>query len=83
MAEVGLDLSRARPQKLTAELARGAALLVTMGCGDACPFVPGVRYIDWDLPDPKGQSIDAVRETRDEIERRVTERSAAAENCGV
>lgn len=73
MRELGIDLGDRRPQRLTQELTERADVVVTMGCGDACPFVPGVRYIDWDLPDPKGQSTDAVRATRDEIERRVTE----------
>jgi len=71
MNELGIDLSDRRPQRLTRELAEHADILVTMGCGDACPYIPGKRYIDWDLPDPKGQSVDAVRETRDEIARRV------------
>ena len=71
MREVGLDLSSARPQKLTDELARSADLLVTMGCGEQCPFVPGLRTADWDLPDPKGQPADRVRAIRDAIERRV------------
>lgn len=73
MREIGIDLSGIRPQRLTEELAQRADVVVTMGCGDACPFVPGMRYIDWDLPDPKGQPIEAVRATRDEIDRRVTE----------
>ena len=71
MREVGIDLSAARPQLLTAELAAGARLLVTMGCGEACPFVPGLRRDDWALPDPKGQPIERVREIRDEIRERV------------
>jgi arsenate reductase len=71
MSEVGIDLSAARPQKLTPELAQDAYLLVTMGCGDACPFVPGLRRDDWPLPDPKGQGMEQVRIIRDEIERRV------------
>jgi arsenate reductase len=71
MREVGLDLSRATPQKLTALLAQGAAWLITMGCGDACPVVPGARVEDWPLQDPKGQSLDAVRAIRDEIRARV------------
>ena len=58
--------------QLTQELAEWADVVVTMGCGDACPYIPGKRYLDWELPDPKGQEIDAVRATRDEIERRVT-----------
>jgi arsenate reductase len=71
MAEVGLGLSSVRPQRLTLELASKAAWLVTMGCGEACPVVPGVRVEDWPLPDPKGQSIERVREIRDEVRRRV------------
>jgi arsenate reductase (thioredoxin) len=73
MSEAGIDVSGNRPQRLTADLARDAALLVTMGCGDECPFVPGLATNDWPLPDPKGQPIDAVREIRDEVRRRVVE----------
>jgi arsenate reductase (thioredoxin) len=71
MKEVGIDLSEARPQRLTADLARGAHTLVTMGCGDECPVVPGVRRDDWPLPDPKGKPIEDVRRIRDEIRERV------------
>jgi arsenate reductase len=71
MRELGLDLSTARPQRLTLDLARGAAFLVTMGCGEACPVVPGLRREDWPLPDPKGRSLDEVRRIRDEVEARV------------
>ena len=71
MKEVGIDLSSASPQKLTSELAGGADLLVTLGCGDACPYVPGVRVEDWPLEDPKGKPIDRVREIRDDIRARV------------
>ena len=71
MNEVGIDLASARPQKLTAELARGADLLVTMGCGDRCPYVPGLEIEDWPLEDPKGKPLARVREIRDEIRRRV------------
>jgi arsenate reductase (thioredoxin) len=71
MAEVGVDVSDRRPQRLTHELAERADVVVTMGCGDACPFIPGKRYIDWDLPDPKGRPLEEVRATRDEIGRRV------------
>lgn len=71
MREVGVDLSAVRPQKLTGALAREAALLVTMGCGDACPVVPGVERDDWPLEDPKGKSPERVREIRDEVRRRV------------
>ena len=73
MREVGVDLSSARPQRLTPELAQGADLLITMGCGDECPFVPGLRREDWPLEDPKGQPPYGVRAIRDEIENRVTE----------
>jgi arsenate reductase (thioredoxin) len=71
MAELGIDLSNRKPRKLTREDAEWADVVVTMGCGDECPYVPGIRYVDWDLPDPKGQPVEAVRETRDEIARRV------------
>ena len=71
MQEVGIDLSSARPQLLTTELATKATLLVTMGCGEACPYVPGLQKLDWPLPDPKGQSVDAVRSIRDDIRQRV------------
>ena len=71
MREVGIDLSKAKPQKLTAELAQNAEMLVTMGCGDECPYVPGLRRDDWPLPDPKGQGLEIVRQTRDEIKQRV------------
>jgi arsenate reductase len=73
MREMGIDLANIKPQKLTADLARQAQLLVTMGCGDKCPFVPGLRIEDWPLPDPKGQPVDVVRAIRDEIQRRVTD----------
>jgi arsenate reductase len=71
MRELGIDLSAAKPQKLTAELAQGADMLITMGCGDECPYVPGLRRDDWPLPDPKGQGIEVVRRTRDEIKMRI------------
>jgi len=73
MAELGIDLANRTPRKLTREDAEWADVVVTMGCGDKCPYVPGVRYVDWDLPDPKGQPVEAVRATRDEIARRVEE----------
>ncbi len=72
MNEIGIDLSGQRPQRLNDELAARADLVVTMGCGGTCPFIPGTRYLDWDLDDPKGRGVDAVRATRDEIDRRVT-----------
>lgn len=71
MAELGIDVSDRTPQLLTRELAQWADVVVTMGCGDQCPVIPGKRYLDWDLSDPKGQPIDEVRRTRDEISRRV------------
>ena len=71
MREEGVDLVDARPQKLTPELASQAQLLITMGCGDECPFVPGLRRDDWPLEDPKGQPVERVREIRDDIRRRV------------
>lgn len=71
MNEIGIDLSGRRPQPLTDDLAQRADVVVTMGCGDSCPFIPGKRYIDWDLEDPKGQGLESVRATRVEIERRV------------
>src|ERR1700712_246248 len=67
MGEVGVDLADVRPVRLTRELAERADVVVTMGCGDACPYIPGKRYVDWELPDPKGRPIEAVRATRDEI----------------
>lgn len=71
MSELGIDLTYRRPKLLGTEDAEWADVVVTMGCGDECPYVPGVRYLDWDLPDPKGQPVESVRATRDEIERRV------------
>jgi arsenate reductase (thioredoxin) len=73
MRELDIDLADRRPQLLTRELAEQADVVVTMGCGDECPFIPGKRYIDWDLPDPKGRPIEEVRATRDDISRRVRE----------
>ena len=73
MAEVGIDLhaNGARPKKLEDAAVQASDLVVTMGCGDACPFYPGKRYEDWKLDDPAGQGVDAVRPIRDEIDRRV------------
>jgi arsenate reductase len=71
MAEVGIDISRAQPRRWTDEIVRTADVVVTMGCGDACPYFPGIRYEDWVLDDPAGQGIDGVRPIRDEIEARV------------
>jgi arsenate reductase (thioredoxin) len=71
MQEVGIDLRDAKPQKLTQELAEGASLLITMGCGDKCPYVPGLRRDDWPLPDPKGRPMEEVRVIRDVVKARV------------
>jgi arsenate reductase (thioredoxin) len=73
MNELGIDLSGNTPRLLTTELAEQADVVVTMGCGDACPYIPGKRYIDWELPDPKGRPLADVRRLRDDIERRVVE----------
>jgi protein-tyrosine-phosphatase len=71
MRELGVDLAGRRPARLTREHAEQADVVVTMGCGDACPVVPGVRYVDWELPDPAGRPVEDVRRTREEIARRV------------
>jgi len=71
MLELGIDLGDRRPRQLTRGDAEWADVVVTMGCGDECPYIPGRRYVDWDLPDPKGQPLEAVRQIRDEIARRV------------
>jgi arsenate reductase len=71
MDELGLDLRGKVPRKLTEADAEWADVVVTMGCGDECPYIPGRRYLDWDLADPKGRSLEEVREVREEIERRV------------
>jgi arsenate reductase len=73
MRELGVELAARTPRKLSQADAEWADVVVTMGCGDECPFIPGKRYLDWDLEDPKGRPIEAVRATRDEIERRVVE----------
>ena len=73
MQEVGIDLKHVEPQRLTEHCARGAQLLVTMGCGEACPFVPGLRHEDWSLEDPKDRPLDRVREIRDDVRQRVVE----------
>ena len=73
MRELGIDLTDRTPQLLTRELAEQADLVITVGCGDQCPYIPGKRYIDWNLPDPKGRPTNEVRATRDEIQRRVGE----------
>jgi arsenate reductase len=71
MAELGIDLSDRVPHELDRGDAEWADVVVTMGCGDECPYIPGKRYLDWELPDPKGQPVEAVRATREEIDRRV------------
>jgi arsenate reductase len=73
MAEEGIDVSGRVPQLLTMEMARWADLVITMGCGDACPVIPGKKYIDWDLRDPKGLPLDEVRAIRDDIKDRVND----------
>jgi arsenate reductase len=77
MREIGIDLSQSRPQRLTTELAKGARVLVTMGCGEECPVVPGVLRDDWPLPDPKGKPLEEVRRIRDDIRERVSRMVAA------
>ncbi|MDT0492762.1 arsenate reductase ArsC [Streptomyces griseus] len=71
MAEVGIDLSAETPKVLTADAVRASDVVITMGCGDTCPVFPGKRYLDWQLDDPAGLGVEAVRPVRDEIERRV------------
>jgi arsenate reductase (thioredoxin) len=73
MKEVGVDLSSAVPRKLTDEVAREASMLITMGCGEACPAIPGLRREDWPLEDPKGKPVERVREIRDEVRARVAD----------
>jgi protein-tyrosine-phosphatase len=73
MRELGIELADRTPRRLTRELAEQADVVVTMGCGDECPYIPGKRYLDWDLPDPKGRPLAEVRAIRDEIARRVDE----------
>jgi protein-tyrosine-phosphatase len=80
MAEIGLDISREFPKPLTDDVVRAVDVVITMGCGDACPVYPGKRYLDWELDDPAGRGIDAVRPIRDEIDRRV--RALLAELLG-
>ena len=72
MAEIGLDITREIPKRLTTDQVKAADIVITMGCGDACPVYPGKRYLDWNLPDPAGLDLPAVRPIRDEIRRRVT-----------
>ncbi|HUD79587.1 MAG TPA: arsenate reductase ArsC [Streptosporangiaceae bacterium] len=71
MAEIGLDIAREFPKRLTSDQVQAADVVITMGCGDACPVYPGKRYVDWELPDPAGLDLAAVRPIRDEIHRRV------------
>ena len=79
MRELGIDVSGRVPQKLTDELAQWADVVVTMGCGDECPYIPGKRYIDWDLPDPKGRPVEEVRAIRDDIAGACTSARAGAQ----
>jgi arsenate reductase len=85
MQEIGIDVSAAKPQKLTDELSRGADVLVTMGCAESCPYIPGLRVVDWQLPDPKGQPIETVRAIRDQIHEQVKGllKELCAECCSV
>jgi arsenate reductase len=79
MAEIGIDVSQETPRKLSEEMAEWADVVVTMGCGDECPYVPGTRYVDWALEDPQGRPLEEVRKIRDEVGRRV---AALAEELG-
>jgi len=72
MAELGIDISREIPKRLTTDQVQAADVVITMGCGDACPVYAGKRYLEWDLPDPAGLTVDRVRPIRDEIRKRVT-----------
>jgi len=81
MGEIGIDVSGAVPRRLTADLAAGARLLITMGCGDQCPYIPGAEVDDWPLPDPRGQALEVVRAIRDEVKARV-ERLVRARGWG-
>jgi arsenate reductase len=83
MRELGVDLAGRVPRKLTLELAERADVVVTMGCGDECPYIPGRRYLDWELEDPKGRPLDEVRATRDEIGRRVAALVAELDGGGL
>jgi arsenate reductase len=82
MRELGIDLSDRRPQQLSVALAEEADVVVTMGCGDACPYIPGKIYIDWELEDPKGRPVEQVRGTRDDIARRVEALVAELDSAG-
>lgn len=79
MAEVGIDIAGAQPKVLTTESVQASDVVITMGCGDACPFFPGKRYEDWKLDDPAGQGIEAVRKIRDQIQGRIEELIASLE----
>src|SRR5919106_1068420 len=81
MSELGIDVAGARPRKLTNEQAEWADVVVTMGCGDECPYIPGKRYLDWDLPDPSGRPIAEVRAIRDQISTRVEGLAAALDGA--
>jgi arsenate reductase len=83
MKEVGIDLSSRKPRLLTDELARWADIVITMGCGDSCPVIPGTRYIDWDLRDPSELPLDDVREIRDEIAGRVADLVKDLDRVGI
>jgi arsenate reductase (thioredoxin) len=73
MAEIGIDLHGAHPKLLTTDAVQASEVVITMGCGDTCPIFPGKRYLDWDLPDPAGKTLDQIRPIRDEIDQRVRE----------
>jgi arsenate reductase len=83
MKEIGIDLGARQPKALTTADAEWADVVVTMGCGDRCPYVPGRRYLDWDLPDPKDQPIEVVRAIREKIKKRVTELVAELDRASV
>jgi protein-tyrosine-phosphatase len=83
MSELGLDVSDRTPRLLTRELAEQADVVVTMGCGDECPYIPGKRYLDWDLDDPKGRPVEEVRATRDDIAQRVQTLIAELDSAAV
>jgi arsenate reductase len=82
MSELGIDLAGRTPQLLTQELAEQADIVVTMGCGDSCPYIPGKQYIDWDLEDPKGKPTNEVRRIRDEIRNRIKALLEEIPACG-
>jgi arsenate reductase len=83
MKEVGIELGDRKPRLLTDELARWADIVITMGCGDSCPVIPGKRYVDWDLRDPSGLPLDDVREIRDEIAGRVADLVKDLDRVGI